>query len=138
MASLMTRIRSGLATRVATVTSLQGRTHATFPDRLIVPAAIVSVPSWNFDRDFAGDSTVEAEVLILAAELGKGGERAQARLDAYLDDSGSESVKAAIEGDVTLGGVAQSVSVTGWSEYGEVEVNGMAYLGAVLRVEVFA
>jgi hypothetical protein len=139
MASLMTDIRSGLATRVATVTSLKDRCFSTFPDRMPnPPLAIISVPSWRFDQTFSDDNTITAEVLILAAAIGKGQERAQAALDAYLDDDGTESIKAAIEADVTLGGKAQSVSVTGWDDYGDVEVNGIHYLGAVLAVEVFA
>jgi hypothetical protein len=136
MASLMTQIRSGLATRVATVTSLMGRTHSTIPDKMPQPPwAIVMVPSWDYHQPHG---RITAEVLILAAPLGKGQERAQDKLDAYLDEDSSESIKAAIEAEPTLGGVAQDCIVSGWSEYGDVEVNGVSFLGAVLKVEVVA
>lgn len=138
MTSLMTSIRAGLATRVATVPAFLGRSHTVFPERLgaSMPIAIVNIPSWEYH--LAARSRIEAEVLILAHPLGKGTTLAQEALDRYLDDVSSDSVKLAIEAEPTLGGVVQDVIVQGWSEYGEVEVNGISYLGAVLRVEVVA
>lgn len=129
----MTRIREGLADRVATLPSFIGRSYATFPDKLIVPAAIVNIPKWDYHQPH---SRIDAEVLLLAAETGKGQQRAQAKLDAWLDEDDVESVKAAIEADPTLGGVVSDVIVRGFSEYGEVEVNSIPHLGAVLNVEV--
>lgn len=129
-------IRAGMATRIATVPTLLGRSHSLFPDRFTTPCAVVNIPRWTYHQSSGGLSRVEVEVLILAAPLGKGVERAQQALDAYLLDTGAESVKAAIEADATLGGVVSDCIVTGWTDYGEVEINGQSYLGATLAVTV--
>lgn len=65
---------------------------------------------------------------------------AQKNLDEWVDSSGATSVKAAVESDRTLGGVADFVRVvdcTGYSEYAVAGLNHTV-LGAVWTVEVLA
>lgn len=62
---------------------------------------------------------------------------AQARLDELLAPTGSQSVKAALESDGSLGGLAYAVVVTGASGYRLVERAGGGQLIAVdFRVDV--
>jgi hypothetical protein len=54
-----------------------------------------------------------------------------------LASSGGSSVKAAIEGDPTLGGAAMSARVVSATDYGEYEVSqGTVYLGVTFNIEV--
>lgn len=72
--------------------------------------------------------------VALATDIG-----AQERLDAYLAASGSQSVKAAIESDRTLGGAASDVRVESSSGYHTyLKPDGVGVLGAEWTVRVLA
>lgn len=134
----LSAIRSGLAARLATLTSLRAA-HATWPDQVTTPCAIVMPRSGNWRLALAGVPTFSFEVTLLVAPLQQRGlKRAQDELDAYLDDTGAGSVHAAIRGDVTLGGTVSTCDVTGFTDYGGLEVNGVEYLGVKIEVEVWA
>jgi len=60
----------------------------------------------------------------------------QNNLDAYLVGDGS--VKAAIEADRTLGGVANTCRVTEMSSYSSLPIGDVLYLAAQFTVEVVA
>ena len=59
----------------------------------------------------------------------------QTKLDGYLASTGSTSVKAAIEGDVTLGGAVQTLRVTN-ATAGSVQVASTDYLAYQYNVEL--
>ncbi len=64
---------------------------------------------------------------------------AQEHLDSYLASSGSSSVKAALEADQTLGGVASTVRVVRVGPVPQVfDLGAQSYLGADVEVEVLA
>ncbi len=129
-------IRDGLRARLATIAGL--RAHATWPDQITCPAAIVRPSGMDYHESLSGKCALTFDVLLLAAPIQPGLDRAQKALDGYLDDSGPTSVKAAIEADGTLGGVADDLVVTGWRDYGSLEVNGTDYLGVRIEVQVWA
>ncbi len=132
----LSAIRDGLKTRLATITSLANRCHDVWPDSVNVPAALVKPVSLEFHESF-GDATVGTfEVVLLAAALDQGFARGQDTLDAYLNETGTSSVKAAIEGDKTLGGTVDDCTVLRWHDYGQIVVNGVSYLGVIFDVEV--
>ena len=62
----------------------------------------------------------------------------QETLDSYLASTGSSSVKAQVESDVSLGGAANSVRVIECKEVGLYNINNIDYLGAEFTVEVIA
>ena len=62
----------------------------------------------------------------------------QETLDSFLASTGSNSVKVAVESDITLGGVAQSVRVIEADNYGVYTINNLDYLGVEFTVEVIA
>jgi hypothetical protein len=132
VASLST-IRTGLQTRLATITGLNAYDRA--PGTVTVPAAIVIPGTIEFDETMARGSdlyTFRVRLLVQRATE----TYAQEDLDAYLAGSGASSVKAAIEGDISLGGVADWTRVTGVPAYGDVTHAGIDYLGADFNVEV--
>lgn len=134
MASI-TNIRSGLATRLATITGL--RTAATMPDNPNPPIAIVIPDNINFDNAFQrGMDTLTFRIFLV---VGRADERtAQNSLDAYCATTGTSSIKAAIEGDKTLGGSAYNCRVTDMRNYGSVLIGEATYLSCEFVVAVYA
>lgn len=135
MAASVTSLRAGLAARLATITGLEA--HAVFQGQVTAPAAVVDVELINFDASGArmSDDFLFVVTLMVGAQVTP---QAQANLDAYLAGSGAASVKAAIEGDCTLGGAAQLTRVVGVRKYGLLEYAGVDYCGAEFVVEVMA
>jgi len=131
-------IRDGLKTRLETLTDL-AVVFDTFPDRVIVPAAVVipgsTVAAYHQSGNDAGQLqtfTFHIEVLVPRWEP----HSAQDALDAYI--SGNASVEYAIRGDKTLAGNAFDSQVVRCFDYGGRVVADSEYLGATFEVEVIA
>ena len=135
MASMMA-LREGIATRLATIDELN--VYAFIPDTIVTPAAIVAPGEeafiqWDTSMSRGSDDYTFRVTLLLPRGSDQDG---QAKLDAYLAGSGAESVKTAIEGDETLGGVADWAHVTEARSYGRVRWNEIEYYGCELVVTV--
>ncbi len=132
----ITSIREGLATRLKTIAGLNVYDH--LPGQFSTPAAITGGPS-TVDYDAAmrrGLDRYEFPVRLYASMAhSRGGQDA---LDEYLASSGAKSVKAAIEGDRTLGGAVSDLRVTTVSGYGRTTYGGVDYFGAEILVELYA
>lgn len=128
-------IRDGLKTRLQTISGL--RVHDTAPSAISPPAAVIVPQTVDYDSTMArGSDAFAFDVFLLVS---KAVDRvSQDKLDAYLAGSGVDSVKAAVEGDQSLGGVAHIARVAQARDYGAVEYGGISYLGAIFRVEVTA
>jgi hypothetical protein len=142
MASV-TDIREGLKARLDTISGL--RAHAWVVGDIVPPAAIVipGDPSRKSSLAIAYDATMGRgsddflfTLLILVSN--KVERSAQEALDGYLAGSGATSVKAAVEGEDSLGGVAHFTRVVGVRDYGLVTYGGQTYVGAEFMVEVCA
>lgn len=126
-------IRAGLKTRLDTITGLN--TYAVAPGQPVVPAAIVLAGPITFDDTMSrGSDILSFDILLLVQKATDS--LGQEHLDPYLAGSGSSSIKAAVEGDATLGGEADWTVVTGVSQYGDLEYANVQYLGARFTVEV--
>jgi hypothetical protein len=128
-------LREQLRVRLDTIDGL--RTYAVMPAKPEPPAASVALRSAQFDRDLDGNSlfTFDVWVYVNPADL----TRAQSALDAYLGTTGSQSVKAAIEADQSLGGTADYVRVTGWTQGPSLEaIYGGQILAIAMQCEVMA
>jgi hypothetical protein len=127
------QVREGIRVRLATITGL--RTHAVMPAALNAPAAVVFRRTTTFDTSMDGESDDLTCGITLFVEFGN--ERtAQEALDAYLAPAGALSVKAAVDGDPTLGGVVDFARVAGAEADRIVEWSNIKYLAADLVVEV--
>ena len=132
--SLLT-LRQGIATNLATISGL--RTSWFVPDNPSPPIAIVVPDRVDYDVSMArGSDTFTFQVLVIAGRINE--RSAQSTLDAYLDSTGSASIKAAVESDKTLGGSAHSARVTGWSGYGPLAIGDAQYLTVNFSVTVNA
>jgi hypothetical protein len=126
-------IRAALGARCETVGLRQVRGF----DKATPPAAFVALNTITFDTTFGRGH--DELVFVVRAIVSRADDRAaQDRLDAYLDGSGSSSLKAALETDKTLGGLVDTLHVSGVDNYGVYEVAGIAYVGAEFAVTVHA
>jgi hypothetical protein len=129
-------LRAGIATNLATVSGL--RTAATVPDQINPPVAVVMPTSITYDTAFArtGGDEYEFSVMVI---VGRVDERmAQNKLDAYCSGSGTQSIKAAIQSNRTLGGQAFDCRVTSLRSYNQISVADVTYLAAEFVVQVYA
>ena len=114
-------IRQGIAANLSTISGLR--------TSWFVPV--------DYDVSFArGSDTYALNVLIIGGRINE--RTAQSSLDAFLDSTGTSSVKTAIESDKTLGGAAHSLRVTDWSGYGPLQIGDAQYLTVTFRVMVNA
>lgn len=128
-------LREGLATRLRTISGL--RAASTQPDNPNPPMAIVNLDSITFDEAYnRGLDAYQFTILVLAGRVAE--RTSQNRLEAYLNPSGTSSIKQAIQGDRTLGGKAQTLRVTEVTSYGSISVGDVTYLAANLTVVVYA
>ena len=106
MPATVSQVATGLATRLATISGL--RTSAYQPEQLNPPFAFPTLNRIEYHRAFAGgDVVMDWTVNVI---VGRYVDRNSfAILDDYLSYSGAKSVRAAIEGDKTLGGVCQTL-----------------------------
>lgn len=63
---------------------------------------------------------------------------AQDTADQYISAQGQNSIKAAIEADMSLGGVVHMARIQRCIQYGKVQFNGINFFGAQLVAEVTA
>lgn len=125
------QVRDGLKARLDTISGLNA--HARMPNTLNVPAAVATRRSTAFDSSFESDDwTFAVTVFVRYTDE----PTAQTHLDAYLAGSGASSVKAAIEGDPTLGGVVDYAAAVRVERDRIVEWAGIKYLAADVVVEV--
>lgn len=141
MTATIDEVQAALKAALATISGLDA--HATEPDSAgAKPVAYPRlVPSLNeFDADFAGDCAWQFDVWVLVSIGDRGTNRAQTTLHPYLSPGGTNSLKAAIESDPTLGNVVSSARVKGLSNYGTTSFEGIParFLAASVRVEVLA
>lgn len=131
----MSTLRTGLANRLATISGL--RSSATIPDNPQPPIAVVMPSRITYDQAFGrGSDEYEFTVLVIVGRVVD--RTSQTNLDAYCASSGSASVKAAIEGDTTLGGVAEDCQVTAMTSQGSLSIGDVTYHTAEFSVTVIA
>ena len=131
----LTDLRTGLATRLATISGL--RSSAYIPDNPQPPVAVVMPGRIQYDTAFGRGSDEYSFTIMLI--VGRVADRAsQTTLDGYCESSGSRSVKAAIEGDRSLGGKALDCRVTEMTNQGSLAIGDVTYHTAEFSVTVIA
>jgi hypothetical protein len=131
----ITNIRAGLATRLATISGL--RTSSTQPDNPNPPIAVIIPDNTRYDDTFGrGMDTTTFRIILIVSRAAE--KYAQKKLDTYVSTTGSTSIKAAIEGDRTLGGTVFDCRVTEMRNYGQISVGDVTYLGCEFIVLTYA
>ncbi|HEY9418392.1 MAG TPA: hypothetical protein VIQ30_26820 [Pseudonocardia sp.] len=142
MAATIPQIMAGLKDRLNTVPGLRATEYA--PDKPNPPCAFPLVPAIPSYRETMRGATyiIPFRVVVLTgAQLDRAGQKA---LAGYVDPTGVQSIRAAIEGDrattgaQTLGGIVQDVVVDGFDPDGLQEVGLVPYYGGTFSVRVIA
>lgn len=128
-------IRTGLKNRLATISGLNAYDKA--PGVVVMPAAFPVPGPIEYDETMSSDVTEYSFRIRLLVQRATE-TYAQEDLDPYLAPSGASSIRGAINGGQTLGGVADWTRVGRVARYGEIEHAGMSYIGAEFDVEVNA
>jgi hypothetical protein len=131
----LTDLRTGLANRLTTITGL--RSSAYIPDNPQPPVAVVMPGRITYDQAFGrGSDEYQFTIMLI---VGRVADRAsQTTLDGYCESSGNRSVKAAIEGDRSLGGKALDCRVTEMTNQGSLAIGDVTYHTAEFNVSVIA
>lgn len=128
-------VMDGLGVRLETISGL--RVFDYTPDSASPPFAVVSLPdevAYDFTKAGGLDqATVPVHVLV-SRVTDRG---ARDRLVPYVSSTGASSVKAAIEGDVSLGGASDTVRVE-TARISVMSVGGVEWLAATFNVDVVA
>jgi hypothetical protein len=133
MPATISQVADGLKTRLATISGL--RTFSYQPEQENPPFAYPQLNSVDYHRAYQGGDVVMNWTIYVI--VGRYLDRtAHASLDDYLSYSGSKSVRAAIEGDNTLGGVCSTLIVRSGADISSLDANGAQFLMIQIQVEV--
>jgi hypothetical protein len=139
MTATITEVREAAAAVLGALVGIDGKTVTGYPyppATVETPAAVVAVGEGQF-LTYRSSQTSRDLDLIIAILVQRGDlESMERQLDAFLSDSGAQSVYAAFDADPTLDGLIDSVAVVSASGYGTVVYNGVEYQGFTLGVEV--
>jgi hypothetical protein len=135
MPATVSQVADGLKARLATVTGL--RTFSYQPEQLNPPVAFPILESVEFHGAMKGGNVrMRWTVMVI---VGRYLDRvAHSNLDGYLSYSGATSLRAAIEGDRTLGGVAQTLIMDSGLSVGSLTVAEADFLQVSFSVLVHA
>jgi hypothetical protein len=126
-------VRDALATRLKTIGGLN--VPDTVPGTITTPSAVITLESLTYDSTMSrGSDDLTFAVTVFASTANdRAGETA---LYSFIDGTGANSIKAAIEADPVLGGVVMYAVVAGASEIGIREYGGTEYYSAQFAIAV--
>jgi hypothetical protein len=135
MAGTALDIQDKLAEALQTIPGLRVADH--LPEQINPPIAVIQVQTVTYHRAMRGGlSTFEYVISVVSGRLGD--RTAQRTLDAWMSWDGAQSVRAALEADQTLSGVAQTVKVNDMLAVRPVSLGDAAYLSVEFNVYVNA
>lgn len=135
MAGTASQIHAALAAATASIPGLRVADH--LPEQIAPPMAVVQLETVAYHRTMQGGTSEWTFLVSLIA--GRMGERsAQRQLDGWLSWDGSQSFRAAIESDPTLGGVVQSLIVSEMASIRLLTLGDATYLSCDFNVTVHA
>ncbi len=129
------QIRAGIAENMGSIKGLQVLDYVS--SQPVPPSADVRRGPVDYDQAMA-DGLHRPTMLVRVYVGNVTDQGSQTLLDSYLDPTGSQSVKEAIESDRTLGGTVQDLHVTGASGAQQFALEGQPImLGSEWTVEVW-
>lgn len=135
MPATVSQVADGLKARLATISGL--RTFSYQPEQVNPPVAFPVLESIDYHKAFGGgDVRMQFTIIVI---VGRYLDRvAHANLDGFLSFDGATSLRAAIEGDRTLGGVAQTLVMDSSLSIGALAVAEAEFLQVSFSVLVHA
>ena len=133
MAATASQVVAGLKARLATISGL--RTFSFQPPQLNPPVAFPVITQVNYHRAMGGGLVVyDCVVYVIVGRYTD--DRAMNEIDDYLAFSGAKSIRAALEGDEKLGGVAQSLTVNSSTDISSIQQSDAEFLQIATQVTV--
>ena len=135
MAGTASELHAGLAAALAEIPGLRVADHVS--ENLNPPQAVVQLDQVTYHRAMGGGLSEWRFVVVMVA--GRMGDRTgQLTIDGWLSWDGDQSVRAAIEADPTLGGVAHTTKVAQSLAIRPLSIGELTYLTVELNVDVTA
>lgn len=133
MAATPSQVLTGLKNRLATISGLRAFDYQ--PDNFQPPLGFPLINSINFYGAMQGGN-VQYECTIMVI-IGRFSDRlSQNLMDGYLAYSGATSIRAAIEADRTLGGVASTLIVSRSANVRGMTIGEAEYISTEIAVTV--
>lgn len=108
--------------------------YDTWPGTINPPAALVRPTTIDYSESFTGNNTYAFEIVLAVRMTNL--RSSQNELDLYLSAEGPRSIRAHMDAGQSLGGAVNTVNVLRMHDYGELDINGAHFLGAILDVEI--
>jgi hypothetical protein len=125
----------GLKTRLETISGLRVYAPKELPDSVnSFPAALILLGDTNYLQTYTNDVEVIFRVLLLLTKQNQ--PSALNKLLDYIEPTGVKSIRAAIDGDTTLGGAADFAVMVSCSGAGVTTWGGHIYLSTEFEVRV--
>lgn len=135
MTSIAT-IRDALKTRLTAAYAGQNiMVYDTVPGEIATPAVIVEPATGEYHQTMGSDDYTLHQFAVHAFVAFGDRVAAQDDLDGIIANTGARSIKAALEGDRTLGGVVKWCDPVRYRDYGTRSYGDVAYLGATIDVQ---
>lgn len=133
MPATASQVVDGLKTRLSTIAGL--RTFSYQPSQLNPPVAFPVITQVRYHGAMGGGMVIyECTVYLIVGRYTD--DRAMSDLDDYIAYSGTKSLRAALEGDQTLGGVAQNVVVASSTDISSVQQADAEFLQIATQLTV--
>jgi hypothetical protein len=133
----MTALANGLANQIATQTGIL-RAHGYAPGQIVPPAVVVipGIPAITYGVTMDGETTINLRAIVLLSAASD--DYGQKNINSYVSSSGTLSILAAVNSDVTVGGLCEFAEVINVTQYGFIDYAGQQFFGATFAVQVGA
>lgn len=129
-------IASGLQARLATITGL--RAYSYQPEQLNPPFAYPILNGATYHRTMGMGNAVTQLDWTVSVIVGRYVDRtAIVALDGYLSPTGATSIRAALEGDLTLGGACADLIVGSSANISALEQDDAEFLQITFQLTVY-
>lgn len=129
-------IADGFKNRLATVSGL--RAYSYQPEQLNPPFAYPVLNSVNYHQTMAMGSSVVQYDWTIYVIVGRYVDRVSyVTLDGFLSPTGASSIRAALEGDLTLGGACSDLIVSSGANVSALEQDDAEFLQVSFSVTVY-
>lgn len=130
-------IASGLQARLATISGV--RAYSYQPEQLNPPFAYPVLNTVSYHQTMGMGNAVTQFDWTVYVVVGRWVDRvAMVNLDGFLSPTGATSIRAALEGDLTLGGACQDLIVASSANINALEQDDAEYLQVSFSVTIYA
>lgn len=129
-------IRQGLAANLQALPGVE--VYEREGGMINVPCAVIVTPTIDYHQTFSAAGLVRYDFRLMVLVQSSDSDQGGIDLDTYADPASRTSVRAAVESDRTLGGIADDLICTAFRPLSSEEVAGIGYWGGEFTVTVYA